>query len=98
MENEIYNSIERAKKEFDRLQYGMMNILELNSIVELEAWLKDHRVELSYEGRSYKDPMAVRYWERGYWQSELVGDNSFPEGRLANRRVVLEVLTLTKQE
>ncbi|MCK5832217.1 OmpA family protein [bacterium] len=91
-------SLERAKKEYTRLQYGMMHILGMNSIDELDGWLKDHRVELGYEGRSFEEPMTIRYWEQGYWRSEQIGDNEVPEGRLVNRRVVLEVLTLSKQE
>lgn len=89
-------SLERAKKEFNRLQYGMMKVLNLSSIGQLDEWLKTHRVELGYEGRSFKEPMVVKFWEQGYWRSELVGDNELPEGRLVNRRVVLEVLTLTR--
>ena len=89
-------SLERAKKEFDRLRYGIMNILDLDSSEELDEWLKAHRVELSYAGESYNDPMTVHRWENGYWHSELIGDNALPEGRLVNRRVVLEILTIKR--
>ncbi|MGC9316042.1 MAG: hypothetical protein ACP5G4_10540, partial [bacterium] len=64
--------------------------------VQLDKWLEDHRVTLDYEGKSYREPMMVSRFEEGYWKRELVGDNTLPEGRLVNRRVVLEIKTVTE--
>ena len=89
-------SVERAKKEYDNLRAGMMALLGLDKDEELDKWLKEHRMSLSYEGRSYTEPMAVRRFEEGYWRSDIIGDNYEPEGRLVNRRVVLEVLTISE--
>ncbi|HHS50707.1 MAG TPA: hypothetical protein ENN07_06275 [candidate division Zixibacteria bacterium] len=91
-------SIERARKEYISLRHGLMQVLGLKNEEELDGWLRSHRVELSYEGRSFEEPMTVSYWEQGYWRTQLVGDNEVPEGRLVNRRVVLEVLTVTREE
>lgn len=87
---------ERARKEYENLRLGLMNILKLSTDEELDKWLSGHRVQLLWEGRSFREPMVVHYWEKGYWRSELVGDNNLPEGRLVNRRVVLEVHTVNQ--
>jgi len=84
-------SLQRAEKEYKALRWAMIEALELESQQQLDDWLKKHRVDLSYEGMADKNPMTVRYWEQGYWREEKVGDNDEPEGRLINRRVVLEV-------
>ena len=89
-------SLERARKEYDRLVSGMMSILGIDGEDRFEEWLDKNRVELSYQGVSYTEPMEIHYWEHGYWHTELIGRNDLPEGRLVNRRVILEVITYTE--
>lgn len=89
-------SWERAEREYHNLLHGLMTLLDLDTENEVLDWLEEHRVNLSYEGRSYREPMVISRFEEGYWQKELVGDNDLPEGRLVNRRVVLEIMTITE--
>jgi outer membrane protein OmpA-like peptidoglycan-associated protein len=89
-------SWERARKEYDNLIHGLMTLLDIKTEAEVLAWLEEHRVKLTYEGRNYKDPMAISRFEEGYWRREVIGDNRLPEGRLVNRRVVLEIITITE--
>ncbi len=89
-------ALERAQKEYENLKSGLMTRLDLNSSEELQDWMIEHRVEISYEGRSSEEPMVISRFEEGYWLKELIGDNRRPEGRLVNRRVVLEILTITE--
>ncbi len=88
-------SWERAEKEYHTLLHGLMTILDLETEEQVLKWLGDHRVKLSYEGRSYREPMVISRFREGYWHKELIGNNEFPEGRLVNRRVVLEIMTIT---
>ncbi len=89
-------SRERARKEYENLINGLMTLLDFQTQDQLDKWLEDHRVTLDYEGKSYREPMMVSRFEEGYWKRELVGDNTLPEGRLVNRRVVLEIKTVTE--
>jgi len=89
-------SWERSEKEYHNLLNGIMVILELDNEDEVVKWLRDHRVTVRYAGRAWREPMVVSRFEEGYWQKELIGNNTYSEGRLVNRRVVLEIITITE--
>ncbi len=81
----------RAKRELENLKKYMMYILQLRSLKELDEWLEDHNVDVKAIGLWEREPYAIVRYEAGTPERVLLGDNSKPEGRTINRRVILEL-------
>ncbi|RKZ35042.1 hypothetical protein DRQ33_00745 [bacterium] len=86
-------SKERAVRELQKIRKYMIYLLELEDETALDSWLKEHNVVLRAKGYGEREPYTIRRWNPETQQGEIVkiGDNSYPEGRTVNRRVILEM-------
>jgi len=85
----------RAEREYNRLRRYMRFLLGLKSDAELDKWMRDHKLTLRAKGFGESKPYVIRIWNPAKKTTEpvLIGDNRFPEGRIANRRVLLHIST-----
>ncbi|MBN2542354.1 type IX secretion system membrane protein PorP/SprF [bacterium] len=80
----------RAEKEEENLRRYLIYLLGLKSNSDLNAWLKEHNTTLTSKGFSYDKPYIIDKWEDNQFKTLEIGDNTLPEGRTINRRVVIE--------
>ncbi len=83
-------SIFRAQKEYENLRQYLVYLLGLSSDAELDRWLSEHNTILTYKGYADQKPYVITKWEGGKLVHKKIGENSLPEGRTINRRVVIE--------
>ncbi len=82
---------ERAETEYKNIRVYLKAILGMRNDEELDTWLEDHNVNLSYEGHGPFKPYEVTRWEGGEKKEVMRGDDSLPEGRTVNRRVMIDM-------
>lgn len=82
-------SEERAQKEEASIRRYLRHILDIDSDSALERWLANHRITLVRQGLSDRQPYEVERYREGRFERVLLGNNTFPEGRSANRRVII---------
>ena len=87
-------SKKRADRELNNLRNYMIYLLDLDSQVQLDKWLADRNVTLEAKGYGESQPYKILRWTGDTVKRVLLGDNSFPEGRTVNRRVLLELETV----
>ncbi|MCD6418915.1 conjugal transfer protein TraF [bacterium] len=83
-------SISRAKKEYENLRQYLIYLLGLGSEAELDKWLTQHKTTLTYKGFADSKPYIITKWQEGELVRKKIGENTLPEGRTINRRVVIE--------
>jgi outer membrane protein OmpA-like peptidoglycan-associated protein len=90
-------SVERADRELKNLRRYMIYLLDLQTETQLDEWLKKHNVSLKAKGYGERHPYEIIRWsDEGERERVRLGDNSHPEGRTVNRRVLLEIRSLKK--
>jgi len=83
----------RAERELENLRNYMVYLLGLNSQEQLDKWFADRNVTLDAKGYGESQPYEILHWTGDTVERLLLGNNSFPEGRTVNRRVLLELET-----
>ncbi len=81
-------SEDRALKEANLLRILMTSKLGLESSEQFFEWLKEHNCEWDALGLASSEPFAI-LTHTG--EEKILGENQLPEGRVMNRRVVLEI-------
>jgi outer membrane protein OmpA-like peptidoglycan-associated protein len=84
-------SEERAKAVEKRLRAYMRSILSLPSESALDSWMAENEITLKSVGYGDKMPYTLDLWVGGELREVEVGDNSRPEGRNINRRVLIVI-------
>ncbi len=84
-------SEQRAQKELRNLRYLLQFVLGLDTPDELDRWLSEHNVRLVARGVRDLEPYVIERYRNGRFEKVLLGDDTKPEGRSVNRRVVIEV-------
>ncbi len=84
-------SQERAKAVETRLRAYMRGILGLTSESELDSWMTENNITLESVGYGDTKPYTLDLWVGGELREVEVGDNSRPEGRNINRRVLIVI-------
>ena len=87
----------RGKKELKYLRNMMRFILGLDSDLELDQWLKRNNTQLKSTGKRDTQPYTIERYRNGDFEKVIIGDNSKPEGRSINRRVVIEIDEMIKK-
>ena len=83
-------SLTRAEKEFHNLRQYLIYLLGLGSEGDLDRWFSEHKTTLSFKGYADSKPYIITKWEAGELHEKNIGNNTYPEGRTINRRVVIE--------
>ncbi|RKZ34783.1 hypothetical protein DRQ33_01365 [bacterium] len=83
-------SIFRAEKEYHNLRQYLIYLLGLSGGAELDKWLREHNTVLTYKGYADAKPYVITKWQEGELIKKKIGENTIPEGRTINRRVVIE--------
>lgn len=86
-------SSERAKREYYRIRRYLMHQLELPSEDDIDVWLSNNKITMDWHGAGSDVPFVVKDVSAYYEDVILIGDNSTPEGRSYNRRVIIEIET-----
>ncbi len=84
----------RANRELNNLKLYMMYLLDFTQKSQLDQWLKENNVSLKAKGYGESKPYEILRWTGSTVERILLGDNSTPEGRTVNRRVLLELETV----
>lgn len=84
-------SEERAKAVEKRLRAYLRSILDLASETALDSWMAENEITLKSVGYGDKMPYTLDLWVGGELREVEVGDNSRPEGRNINRRVLIVI-------
>jgi outer membrane protein OmpA-like peptidoglycan-associated protein len=85
-------SNQRATRELTQLRRYMMYLLDLKTPADLDNWLAQRNVRLTTKGYGESRPYKIIRWSpTGAREEIILGDNSMPEGRVVNRRVLLEM-------
>jgi len=87
-------SKERAEKELNNLRRYMMYLLDIESESEFDEWLEKNNVSLKSKGLGESEPYEILRWTGETVERVQLGDNSTPEGRSVNRRVLLHLETI----
>ncbi|HDG68601.1 MAG TPA: OmpA family protein, partial [candidate division Zixibacteria bacterium] len=87
----------RAEKELRYLRDLMKFLLNLDTDFELDQWMKENNLTLTAVGKGESEPYYIERYRNGKFEKVLVGDNSLPEGRSVNRRVVIDVSEMIKK-
>jgi len=88
-------SNKRANRELTNLRRYMMHLLDMDSEAQLDSWLKEHNVDLKAKGYGETSPYEfIRWGKDGKREKVTLGDNSKPEGRTVNRRVLLDLKSM----
>ena len=82
-------SSQRASAEFDNIKEYLIQMLGLSGRPQLVRWFLDKNVTIEYKGYGPNSPYNINRWTGGEMGEVLLGDNSLPEGRTINRRVVI---------
>jgi hypothetical protein len=69
----------------------MRSILSLPSESALDTWMAENEITLKSVGYGDKMPYTLDLWVGGELREVEVGDNSRPEGRNINRRVLIVI-------
>ncbi|MCD6501648.1 type IX secretion system membrane protein PorP/SprF [bacterium] len=88
--NTILSQQRAERKERDIRRY-LRHFVGVDSDPALERWLSDHHITLVRQGMADKDPYEVERYRDGRFEKVLLGNNVFPEGRAANRRVIIQI-------
>ncbi len=83
-------SQERASKEEGNFRRYLRYIAGARNDVELEKWLRENNVTLIKQGVADDNPYEIERYRDGKFEKVLLGNNTFPEGRSVNRRVVVQ--------
>ncbi len=81
----------RAEEVYEKLIDYLIILNGLNSESELTRWLDDNNITVKQEGKAAEEPYKVQTLKNGKLQEKLLGDNSLPEGRIINRRVLVNI-------
>jgi len=84
-------STERAKSVEHRLRIYMQALLGLPDSSDLQTWMDENEVTIQSKGYADQQPYTLELWKGGTLNTETVGDNTRPEGRAINRRVIIEI-------
>jgi len=87
----------RAEKELRILRYLFRFILGFATEHELDQWLVVNKVKLEAVGERDNNPYTIERYRNGVFEKHVLGDNSLPEGRSINRRVVIEIEEMIKK-
>ena len=87
----------RAEKELKNLRNLMKFVLGIDTDIELDQWLKRNNIKLESRGVRDTQPYTIERYRNNEFQKVLIGDNSKPEGRSINRRVVIEIEEMIKK-
>lgn len=83
-------SQERANAILQHIKIAMANIINITD-EKLDRWLKDHNSKITAVGLSDTKPYEIDIWRGGNLTKMLLGNNTQPEGRTINRRVIVVV-------
>ena len=83
-------SQERAAKEERNFRRYLRYIAGVNTDAELDRWLSQNNTTLIRQGAADTQPYEVERYRDGKFEKVLLGNNSLPEGRSINRRVVVQ--------
>ncbi len=89
-------SRERSLREYTNIRRYMKYLLGFKTDQELNNWVREHGASLKHEGLGFKEPYEIKKRVADSEIEVLVGDNTLPEGRNVNRRVVIEYKLLPK--
>jgi len=84
-------SQERAREEESAIRRFLRKNLGLANDTALERWLADNQITLVCQGLADAQPYEVERYRGGKFERVLLGNNAFPEGRAANRRVIIQI-------
>ncbi len=84
-------SRERAKTVKIRLRAYMRSILGLENDDALDNWMVENDISLVSKGYGSTRPYTLDLWVGGELRKVEVGNNSLPEGRNINRRVLVVI-------
>jgi len=91
-------SQERAAREETNIRRYLRCIVGATMDSELDRWLADHNVTLVAQGVAHTDPYEVERYRDGKFEKVLIGNNTFPEGRAVNRRVIIQMESIRQYE
>jgi len=80
-------SSDRARREEENIRLYLSKKVGIPVGWRLEKWLEEHNISLKSQGVGPSVPYEIET-EEG---KRLIGENSFPEGRMVNRRVMVRV-------
>lgn len=83
-------SQERANAILRQIKLAMASIINVSS-EELDVWLRQHNSKIMASGFSDANPYEIYVLRDGTLTKVLLGDNSLPEGRTINRRVLVVI-------
>ncbi len=89
-------SEQRAEQEETAIRRYLRRFVGVDTDSELERWLSEHNITLVRQGMADKDPYEVERYRAGRFERILLGNNAFPEGRAANRRVIIQIEEITE--
>ncbi len=80
----------RAEKEYMSLRRHLAAILGLPNQELLDEWLGERNIKIEKQGFADTRPYEIEKMTReGQFETFLIGDNNYPEGRSINRRVII---------
>ncbi len=93
-------SEQRGATELENLKIYLSNLLNLPTFGDVDKWLAERKVKLITEGFGDKTPYTLKKISGadGSVTETLLGDNNLPEGRIINRRVLVEFRSKLKAE
>ncbi|MCD6595116.1 type IX secretion system membrane protein PorP/SprF [bacterium] len=83
-------SLFRAQKEYENLRQYLIYLLGLSGESQLDNWFREHHTTLTYKGYADAKPYIITKWQEGKLVKKEIGNDTLPEGRTINRRVVIE--------
>ncbi|MFP4460065.1 MAG: OmpA family protein [Candidatus Zixiibacteriota bacterium] len=84
-------SEKRATRELQNLRTYLVKYLELPGDEALQEWLESKNIDLKAKAYGPDRPYVISIWEKGYYKTREIGNNEYPEGRILNRRVSVEI-------
>ncbi|MBN2543835.1 OmpA family protein [bacterium] len=84
-------SEERSMEVYNKLLDYFAEMNNLQTHAQVENWLAENDIEITQEAYAWDKPYKINVWREGELQEMLLGDNEYPEGRMINRRVVIQI-------
>ncbi len=91
-------SQERAAKEERNFRRYLRYMAGVKTDAELDRWLSQNNTTLIRQGAADTQAYEVERYREGKFEKVLLGNNSLPEGRSINRRVVIQFEERTIRE
>lgn len=86
-------STNRANQELNNIKRYLKYLLRLDSEADVDKWLEERHVTIRAKGFGESKPYTIYCWDPTTHTSVkyALGNNHLPEGRILNRRVMLEI-------